>query len=91
MSDLVFNVKGVYFRQVEAGLKDHEYREVKPYWVSRLKNNNFTGIIYKLGYPKDGDESRIKKFGYNGYFKTKVNLMGQGIKTVFAFPLRASK
>ena len=91
MNDLIFNVKEIYYRQVEAGLKDHEYREVKPYWIARLKNNNFTGILYKLGYPKDGDESRITRFQYNGYFKTKVNLMGHGIKTVFAFPLVDNK
>lgn len=35
---LTFNVKKEWFEKIKSGEKTHEYREVKPYWINRLKN-----------------------------------------------------
>lgn len=34
---LTFNLKKQWFDKIKSGEKTHEYREVKPYWDSRLK------------------------------------------------------
>jgi hypothetical protein len=31
-------LKSVWFNKIKQGLKTHEYREYKDYWISRLKN-----------------------------------------------------
>ena len=85
-SDLILNLKEIYYRQIESGEKTHEYREVKPYWEKRLRYP-YQGIQIRLGYPKADDESRILKFKWSTPFKTTKNLMGEGIKEVFAIPL----
>ena len=35
---LIFNLKKQWFNKIKSGEKTHEYREVKPYWESRLGN-----------------------------------------------------
>ena len=35
---LVFNLKKEWFEKIKSGKKTIEYREVKPYWTSRLRN-----------------------------------------------------
>lgn len=35
---LIFNLKKEWFEKIKSGEKTHEYREVKPYWVTRIKN-----------------------------------------------------
>lgn len=35
---LTFNLKKEWFEKVKSGKKTHEYREVKPFWVTRIKN-----------------------------------------------------
>lgn len=35
---LVFNLKKEWFENIKSGKKTIEYREVKPYWTSRLRN-----------------------------------------------------
>lgn len=87
MSWLIFNLKEKYFNQIKEGTKDHEYREIKPYWIKRLKKKPFSGIQIRLGYPKSTDSDKIMYFPWRGYFETTVDLMGEGEKKVFAFPL----
>jgi len=84
--DLIFNVKKEYFDLVKSGHKTFEYREIKPYWTKRL-GKKYSGIQYKLGYPAFDDDLKILKFEYRGYFLTNIDLMGEGFKDVFAFPL----
>lgn len=35
---LTFNLKKEWFEKIKSGEKTHEYREVKPYWTTRLCN-----------------------------------------------------
>lgn len=59
MSILHLTVKKKWFDLIASGKKKIEYREVKPYWKSRLlyKHGHFTlhfeEIHFKNGYRKD--------------------------------------
>lgn len=35
---LTFNLKKEWFKKIKSGEKTHEYREVKPYWITRMQN-----------------------------------------------------
>lgn len=35
---LIFNLKKEWFEKIKSGEKTHEYREVKPYWTTRIFN-----------------------------------------------------
>ena len=51
---LIFNLKKEWFDKIKSGEKTHEYREVKPYWVTRIKNA-FDFLWYDIDYLKSGD------------------------------------
>lgn len=51
---LTFNLKKEWFEKIKSGEKTHEYREVKPYWVTRIKN--YFGYLWcDIDYLKGGD------------------------------------
>ena len=88
--DLILNVKEIYFLQIQSGTKTYEYREIKPFWTKRLKTP-YPGIQIRLGYPKADDKSKILRFAWNGFFVTTIDLMGEGMKNVYAFPLNETR
>jgi len=40
------------FEAIASGRKKIEYREDKPYWVSRLSGKSFTKIVFRNGYSR---------------------------------------
>ena len=46
MKTLKLTLKKQYFDLIEKGIKTEEYRQIKPYWFSRL--------LYKIQYPRGG-------------------------------------
>lgn len=67
---LTFILKKNWYDKIESGCKKVEYREVKPYWTSRLKNaaDNIFPVVF-FGFPeKYGDyfeyDSESKLFCY---------------------------
>lgn len=40
------------FDMIAAGQKWEEYREIKPYWIARIRYKNITRVIFKNGYAK---------------------------------------
>lgn len=64
--DLHLNVKAEYFDAHCAGEKDYEYRLNNEYWRKRLIGKSYKNIHYKSGYPKRGDQSKIKIIKYTG-------------------------
>ena len=63
---LILPIKKKWFDMIKSGIKKEEYREIKPYWFTRFKNNLFclcdenliirlgTGrVIFKNGYQKN--------------------------------------
>ena len=49
---LTFNLKKEWYEKIRSGEKTIEYREVKPYWTSRLRNQ---GCLPKDGKPFNCD------------------------------------
>jgi len=42
-----------WFDLIATGQKTEEYREIKPYWDSRLKDRDYDIIHFRNGYGKD--------------------------------------
>jgi len=84
---LHIHVKRIYWLQAQQGIKDEEYREIKPYWTDRLigrLKKDYTHIYYWLAYT---DRKMI--FKYNGFkIKNVVHVeWDYKPKRVFAIPL----
>jgi len=73
MKDLILNVKKQWFDLVKSGKKDKEYREIKPYWTSRLVNKTYNRIIYVHAWPHTFTEMNSIIFPYNGYIITTID------------------
>ncbi|WP_395326964.1 ASCH domain-containing protein [Novosphingobium sp. BL-8H] len=54
MSDLIIPVKGIYFDQIKAGTKSHEFRLQTPHWAKRLERRTYRHVVMTRGYPKGG-------------------------------------
>ena len=85
MKILHIHVKKRYWELARQGVKEEEYRLIKPYWTKRLVGKNYTLIYYYLGYT---DKKRI--FRYDGYkIKTILHLeFGNKPTKVYALSLR---
>lgn len=66
MADLHLNLKSEYFNQIKAGTKLFEFRLASK-WMKRLDGKNFDRILFKLGYPKAGDQNKIVERPWRGY------------------------
>lgn len=51
MNPLILHLKYKYYNNVKNGCKRVEYREYKPYWISRIKNQK--ELIIVPGYSLD--------------------------------------
>lgn len=45
-------LKGKWYDMIERGAKLEEYREIKPYWDSRLFSRPYTYVRFRRGYTK---------------------------------------
>ena len=61
---IYFNLKKIWYDKIKSGEKSHEYREVKPHWISRLQryidNPNWIEERQADGFP-------LLAFFRNGY------------------------
>ena len=87
MTDLILNVKDIYFRQVEKGDKLEEYRLDNQYWRKRLEGKSYNRIIYCSGYPKRGDDSKRIIFPYVGWHRETIKHPHFGDKPVNVFAI----
>lgn len=74
-----------WFDQILAGTKKIEYREIKPYWTTRLFNENgepkkFDIIEFRNGYSKDCRRMRVKFKGLRVGEKNYEILLGDILK-----------
>ena len=60
MNILNLVLKKKWFDMIASGEKKEEYREIKPYWTTRLRNKRFTYVRFRLGYSKDASEITLK-------------------------------
>lgn len=62
--ELILTLKKEWWDKILNGEKTHEYREVKPYWTTRIYYNNIQKvhlILFRLGYTKYYLRAKIKK------------------------------
>ena len=52
-------LKKQWFDMIASGEKKEEYREVKPYWTTRLIHNDFDVIHFRNGYASDAPTMTI--------------------------------
>ena len=73
MKTLHLTLKKKWFDMILSGIKKEEYREIKPYWDSRLSGKNFDRIEFMNGYGKKAPRFEIelkniaKGFGKSGW------------------------
>ena len=49
-----------WFKMIACGEKKEEYREIKPYWTTRLKGKEFDTVYFKNGYSKNVPEMYVE-------------------------------
>lgn len=67
MSNLVFNLRGIYFDAIKSGEKTEEYRLVCPFWDRRLVGREYDAVIICCGYPAKGQADKRMVFRWKGY------------------------
>ena len=63
MSVLHLTLKKQWFDMILSGEKKEEYREIKPYWDTRLQNKEYDVIIFRNGYASDAPRFTIELLG----------------------------
>jgi hypothetical protein len=69
MADLILPVKAIYFDQIKAGVKSHEFRLMSEHWNTRIHERSYRHVVLTRGYPKAGGvegETRLTR-RWNGY------------------------
>ena len=74
---LFLTLKKEYFELIKRGVKKHEFREYKPYWIKRLMNpdKNFKSydyILFQNGYQSNAPQMLVEFKGIK-IAKEKVN------------------
>ena len=49
-----------WFDLIASGEKTNEYREMKPYWKTRLENKRYDDIYFRNGYQRDAPFMRVE-------------------------------
>jgi len=62
---LILHVKHKWFREIAYGYKKIEYREVKKYWNSRIKNRNYQFLKIVDGYDSTAPVAICDYGGYD--------------------------
>lgn len=66
---LTFNLKKEWFDKIKSGEKKIEYREYKPYWITRISNYfdiTFDDVDLVMLEPKKVTQQICFRCGYNG-------------------------
>lgn len=87
MDILHLTLKKKWFDMILSGEKKEEYREIKPYWETRLSNfdgeqflhhKNYDVVIFKNGYQKDAPTMEVECSRiYCGYGRDEWGGIGQ--------------
>jgi hypothetical protein len=60
MRILHLTLKKRWFDMIASGKKKEEYREVKTYWMKRLKNGLYDAVRFRNGYMPDSPEVTVE-------------------------------
>lgn len=78
MRTLRLNVTKEWFDKIASGEKVEDYREIKPYWDSRLFGREYDLVEIKNGYGKDRPVMMFKWDGYRITEDDEVTDLGTG-------------
>jgi hypothetical protein len=53
-----------WFERIRSGSKKIEYREYKPFWISRIEGRDYDFIEFRCGYRKDAKRMIVVWKGY---------------------------
>jgi hypothetical protein len=56
---LTLRINKIWFDKIKSGEKNTEYREVKPYYKSRIEGKNLTHCRLIAGYSKDAPKMTL--------------------------------
>jgi hypothetical protein len=90
MAVLQLALKGVYFDQIKSGQKLEEYRLTTPFWIRRLDQRSFEGIVLTRGYPPRGDLERRLERPWRGLRRTLITHPHFGADPVEVFAIRVN-
>jgi len=91
--DLIIPVKGIYFDQIAAGTKFHEFRLQTPFWTKRLEGRTYRHVVMTRGYPKGGGvegETRLTRV-WRGYDRRTIQHEHFGADPVTVFAIDVSE
>lgn len=74
---LHLTLKKKWFDLIKAGEKTKEYREVKPYWTTRLENKVYDEIHFRNGYSKNSPFMKVEWKGMKKENDQYVILLGK--------------
>lgn len=60
MKILYLTLKKQWFDMIASGEKPEEYREIKPYWQSRLEGKEYDAVQFRNGYQKNAPTIRVE-------------------------------
>ena len=90
MSLLILPLKKNYFEEICSGLKVEEYRLVTPYWIRRIRDRWYDGILLTLGYPARDDVSRRLHRPWRGVREISLVHSHFGPEPVDVFAIRVN-
>jgi hypothetical protein len=93
LRDLIIPVKGIYFDQIVAGTKPHEFRLHTPHWAKRLEGRTYRHVVMTRGYPKGGGVEGVTRLTrmWRGYDLRTIQHEHFGADPVAVFAIDVSK
>jgi hypothetical protein len=88
--DLILPLKGIYFDQIKAGVKQFEYRLANDYWKKRLLGKKYDKVVLTRGYPKRDDKERRLNRAWLGYIETRITHEHFGADSVWVYAIDVS-
>ena len=91
--DLIIPVKGIYFDQIAAGTKSHEFRLQTPHWTKRLEGRTYRRVVMTRGYPKGGGVEGVTRLTrvWRGYDLRTIQHEHFGADPVAVFAIDVSE
>ena len=77
---LTFNLKKEWFEKIKSGEKTHEYREYKPYWITRIKNYFKLDIDFEKEMEEGFVSLKIEILKENSFVILKNGYIGEELK-----------
>lgn len=91
MKTLHLNLKKEYFDAIKSGEKLFEYRLNTKRWRHMIEDRKYDCVLFKCGYPKRDDESRIIARTWEGFELQTITHPHFGAEPVLVFAILVGK